>query len=57
VAVVAAPAPAVWHGAAGIALVGPRAFGYDGDNLGVSAERVRQIEKASLGKLRETLAV
>jgi DUF917 family protein len=31
VAVVAAPAPAVWHSAAGLALVGPRTFGYDVD--------------------------
>jgi DUF917 family protein len=31
VAVVAAPAAAVWHGDHGIALVGPRAFGYDLD--------------------------
>ena len=27
-----------------------------GEQLGISAERVRQIEAASLGKLRETMA-
>jgi hypothetical protein len=32
VAVMAAPAPAVWHTAAGLELAGPRAFGYDVDH-------------------------
>ncbi|HEV7807198.1 MAG TPA: DUF917 domain-containing protein [Solirubrobacteraceae bacterium] len=37
VAVVAAPAAAVWHGAAGLAVAGPRAFGYDLDHAPIAA--------------------
>jgi DUF917 family protein len=36
VAVVAAPAAAVWHGARGLGLVGPRAFGYDIDHVPIA---------------------
>jgi hypothetical protein len=36
VAVVAAPAAAVWHGAPGLALAGPRAFGYDIDHAPIA---------------------
>ena len=36
VAVIAAPAASVWHGAAGLALAGPRAFGYDIDYAPIS---------------------
>jgi DUF917 family protein len=39
VAVVAAPAAAVWHRAEGLALVGPRAFGYDIDYAPIDAGR------------------
>jgi DUF917 family protein len=39
VAVVAAPAPAVWHRADGLALVGPRAFGYDIDYTAIDGGR------------------
>jgi DUF917 family protein len=35
VVVVAAPAAAVWHGAGGLALAGPRAFGYDIDHTAI----------------------
>jgi DUF917 family protein len=37
VAVVAAPAAPVWHGAPGLALAGPRAFGYDIDHAPIAA--------------------
>jgi DUF917 family protein len=37
VAVVAAPAAAVWHSAPGLALAGPRAFGYDIDHTPIAA--------------------
>jgi hypothetical protein len=37
VAVVAAPAPAVWQTAAGLELAGPRAFGYDVDYAPIDA--------------------
>jgi uncharacterized protein len=39
VAVVAAPAPAIWHRAEGLALVGPRAFGYAIDHAAIAADR------------------
>jgi DUF917 family protein len=39
VAVVAAPAADLWHGADGLALVGPRAFGYDIDYEAIDGGR------------------
>jgi DUF917 family protein len=39
VAVVAAPAAAVWHRADGLALVGPRAFGYNIDYMPIDGGR------------------
>lgn len=39
VAVVAAPASAVWHRDDGLALVGPRAFGYDIDYAAIDGDR------------------
>jgi DUF917 family protein len=38
VAVIAAPAPPVWHGGPGLQLAGPRAFGYDVDHTPLGAE-------------------
>jgi DUF917 family protein len=37
VAVIAAPAPAVWHTGHGLQLAGPRAFGYDVDHAPIGA--------------------
>jgi DUF917 family protein len=41
VAALALPAPAVWRSPAGLALVGPRAFGYDLDYVPLHAEVTR----------------
>jgi DUF917 family protein len=41
VAVVAAPAAAVWHRADGLALVGPRTFGYDIDHTAIDGRGAR----------------
>lgn len=42
VGVVAVPAPEVWRSAAGLAVVGPRSFGYDLDYAGPGATRARR---------------